>query len=60
MRAASERHQNAVKGITNIMTIIDQARANKNKLEKDITLYTNNYNKAVASQRSAQMAVYNI
>ena len=28
LRAASERHQNAVKAITNLITIIDQARAN--------------------------------
>lgn len=42
------------------MTIIDQARANKDKAEKDITTYTNAYNAAVTNQRSVQTQIYNI
>ena len=36
LRAASERHQNAVKGITNILKLIDKARANKRQAEIDV------------------------
>ena len=42
------------------MTIIDQARANKYKAEKDITQYTNSYNQAVAGQRNSQQAIYSM
>ncbi len=42
------------------MTIIDQARANKYKAEKDITQYTNLYNQAVAGQRNSQQAIYSM
>lgn len=31
LRAASERHQNAIKAITNLLSIVDQAKANKNQ-----------------------------
>lgn len=54
LRAASDRHQNAIKGITNLLKIIDQARANKDKAQSDIQTYTSAYNDAVAAQRAAQ------
>lgn len=54
LRAASERHQNAIKGITNLLKIIDQAKANKDKAQNDILTYTQAYNDAVAAQRGAQ------
>ena len=54
LRAASERHQNAIKGITNLLKIIDQARANKDKAQSDIQTYTQAYNDAVTAQRAAQ------
>ena len=54
LRAASERHQNAIKAITNLLSIIDQAKANKDKAQNDIQTYTQAYNDAVAAQRNAQ------
>lgn len=54
LRAASERHQNAIKGITNLLSIIDQARANRDKAQNDISAYTQAYNDAVNAQRDAQ------
>jgi hypothetical protein len=54
LRAASDRHQNAIKGITNLLSIIDQARANKDKAQRDIQTYTQAYNDAVTAQRAAQ------
>ena len=54
LRAASERHQNAIKGITNLLKIIDQAKANKDKAQGDIQTYTQAYNDAVTAQRNAQ------
>lgn len=36
LRAASERHQNSVKAITNLLEIVDQARANFNQAKKDV------------------------
>lgn len=54
MRAASERHQNAVKGITNLLTIVDQARANFAQAQRDIETYTKAQNDASAAQRNAQ------
>jgi len=54
LRAASERHQNAIKGITNLLKIIDQAKANKDKAQRDIETYTQAYNDAVTAQRNAQ------
>jgi hypothetical protein len=36
LKAASERHQAAVKGITNLLTIIDQARANRNYAQSQL------------------------
>lgn len=54
LRAASDRHQNASKGITNLIRIIDQARANRDKAQNDIAPYTQAYNDAVAGQRNAQ------
>ena len=54
LRVASERHQNAIRGITNLLKIIDQAKANKDKAQSDIQTYTQAYNDAVAAQRAAQ------
>lgn len=54
LRAASERHQNAIKGITNLLKIIDQAKANRDKAQSDIQTYTQAYNDAVTAQRAAQ------
>lgn len=54
LRAASERHQNAVKGITNLLRIVDQARANFNQAKVDIETYTKAHNAALAAQRTAQ------
>lgn len=54
LRAASDRHQNAIKGITNLLKIIDQANANKNKAQSDIQTYTQAYNDAVSAQRNSQ------
>jgi len=57
LRAASERHQNAIKGITNLLKIIDQAKANRDKAQGDIQTYTQAYNDAVSAQRNAQNAI---
>ena len=54
LRTASERHPNAVKGITNLLKIIDQARANQLKAESDIEVFTKAYNDALGVQRTAQ------
>lgn len=54
LRASSERHQNAIKAITNLLTIIDQARANRNKAYSEITFYSNSYKEAQAVQRKTQ------
>lgn len=54
MKAGSERYQNAVKGITNLLTIIDQARANKLKAQNDLAKYTQAYNDALKAQKDAQ------
>ena len=60
IRAASERHQNAVKGITNILKLIDQARANKKQAEKDVQTYTKRHNDAIVNQRKAQNAIISV
>lgn len=57
MKAASERYQNAVKGITNLLTIIDQTRANKAQAQANLQLYTTQYNDALVRQRAAQEAI---
>lgn len=57
MRAASERHQNAIKSITNLLKIIDQARANKLQGEEDIEVYIRQYNEALGTQREAQNSI---
>ena len=57
LKAGSERYQNAVKGITNLLTIIDQARANKLKAQNDLARYTQAYNTALKDQRDAQNAI---
>ena len=57
MRAASERHQNAVKGITNLLTIIDQARANRDYAKSQLDAYVEAYNDALSAQRKAQNAI---
>lgn len=54
MRTASERHQNAVKAITNLLKIVDQARANFAQAKVDIATYTKAHNAALAAQRVAQ------
>ena len=36
LKAASERHQNAVKGITNLIAIIDQARADRLSAQNEV------------------------
>ena len=59
LKAASERYQNAVKGITNLLTIIDQTRANKAKAQSDLAAYTQDYNDAINKQRDAQNAIIN-
>ena len=60
VRAASERHQNAIKAITNLLTIIDQANANKNQAQTLISKYTNDYNTAVQNQRQSQNDIISI
>lgn len=55
--AISQRHQNATKAITNLLAIIDQARANRDKAQGDIQLYTSAYNDAVGAQRGSQNAI---
>lgn len=57
LRAASERHQNSVKAITNLLAIIDQARANKNQALLDIELYNQALKEAKAKQRQTQEAI---
>ena len=47
LRSASERHQNAVKGITNLLKLIDQARANKKQAERDVQTLTQAHNLSV-------------
>ena len=54
MRTASERHQNSVKAITNLLKIIDQARANRNYAQNNLEIYAREYNDALAGQRRAQ------
>ena len=54
MRTASERHQNSVKAITNLLKIIDQARANRNYAQNNLEVYAREYNDALAAQRRAQ------
>ena len=57
LRAASERQQNAIKGITTLLRIIDQANANRNKAQGDIQTFTQAYNDAVTNQRGAQNGI---
>ena len=57
LRAASERHQNAVKAITNLLTIIDQARANRDYAKSQLDAYVEAYNDALGAQRKAQNAI---
>lgn len=54
LRAASERHQNSIKAITNLLTIIDQARANRDYAEKHLEKYIMAYNDALKHQRKTQ------
>lgn len=54
LRAASERHQNSIKGITNLLRLIDQAKANKDKAQSNIQVYTQAYNDAITAQKNAQ------
>ena len=57
MRSASERHQNTVKAITNLLKIIDQGRANINQAQIDIETYTATYNEALSSRKNAQTVI---
>ena len=57
LRAASDRQQNAIRGITNLLRIIDQANANRNKAQGDIQTFTQAYNDAVTNQRAAQNVI---
>ena len=57
MRTASERHQTAIKGITNLLKIIDQGRANINQAQIDIEIYTTSYNSALADRKNAQNVI---
>jgi len=41
------------------LKIIDQAKSNKDKAQRDIETYTQAYNDAVASQRNAQNDIIN-
>ena len=60
LRAASERHQNAVKGITNILKLIDKARGNKRQAELDVEIYTKEYNLAISNQKKAQNFIISV
>ena len=57
MRTASERHQSAVKGITNLLKIIDQGRANINQAQLNIETYTVAHNEALANRKNAQTVI---
>jgi hypothetical protein len=54
IRAASDMHQNAIKGITNLLQINDKTNSNKNKAQCDIQTYTQDYNDAITAQRASQ------
>lgn len=43
-----------MKGITNLLKIIDQARANRHHAESQLEVYVRAYNEALAAQRRAQ------
>ena len=60
MKAASERHQNSVKAITNLISIIDQARANRNYAQEQVEKYVNEYNAALKVQRKAQNEIISL
>ena len=60
LRTASERHQNAVKGITNLLKLIDQARANKKQAEADVAFLTEAHSIAVANQQKAQGTIIKV
>ena len=60
LRSASERHQNAVKGITNLLKLIDQRRANKNQAKKDVEFYNKALNEVRSSQRKTQSAIVSV
>ena len=54
LKAASERHQNAVKGITNLIAIIDQARADRLNAQNEVEKFIKVYNEALAAQKKIQ------
>lgn len=60
LKAASERHQNAVKAITNLLTIIDQARANRNQALSSIDRYNLELKNAKGTQRQTQETIISI
>ena len=57
LKAASERHQNAIKAITNLLAIIDQARANRLKAQTDVEYYNKKYIEAQGTQRKTQETI---
>jgi hypothetical protein len=58
LRAASERHQTSIKAITNLLAIIDQARANQKQAQTLISQYNNSYAQAIANQKNTQSQIY--
>ena len=57
LKAASERHQNAVKGITNLIAIVDQARADRLNAQNEVEKFIKVYNDALADQRKIQTEI---
>ena len=54
LKAASERHQNAIKAITNLLAIIDQAKANRLYIRNQMEVYAKAYNDALLAQKRTQ------
>lgn len=54
LRAASQRHQNAIKAITNILSIINQARSNLAQAEREISHFVYHFNLMIKKQRQIQ------
>ena len=57
LKAASERHQNAVRGITNLIAIIDQARADRLTAQNEVEKFIKAYNEALAAQKKIQTKI---
>ena len=60
LKAASERHQNAIKGITNLLTIIDQAKANRHYIRNQMEVYAKAYSDALLAQKRTQNEIITI